>query len=157
KQNRERKKAETISKRQEKQKTTLIEFLQESPNIGTALSKVGINRSTYSRWRSSDPVFTTEADHAIEQGIAKTADVVEIALLNKARDGDVRAQKYYLDNNHDRYKPRHLNDAFNEHVLTEERKKQIADAMRNWSMPTEGDERDEDYYLGSGPDAPLTE
>lgn len=142
-----KKKAETIEKRQSAQKIKLLEYLEEAPNIGAALSRIGINRSTYSRWRADDEVFAMEADKAIERGIEKTADNVELALLAKARDGSVQAQKYYLSNNHKRYRMNNWNSSESESVLTEEMKKQIADTARVWSAIEQGDERVEDYVL----------
>lgn len=142
-----KKKAETIEKRQSVQKSKLLEHLEEAPNIGVALSRVDINRSTYSRWRADDEVFAMKADEAIERGIEKTADNVELALLGKARDGSVQAQKYYLSNNHKRYRENNKGSSESESVLTEERIKQIADTMRAWTVKETGDERDEDYVL----------
>jgi hypothetical protein len=145
----EQKKADTIRKRQDTQKMKLLEILEESPNIGTALSRIGINRSTYSRWRTSDSVFTMEADKAIERGIEKTADLVEMALLNVARDGNVQAQKYYLGNNHKRYRTNRYGEPEVE-GLSEERKMQITAALKAWSEGSYddyADERDSDYVL----------
>ena len=140
-----KKRAATVEKRQSAQKTKLLEYLEESPNIGAALSRIGINRSTYSRWRTSDAVFTMEADEAIECGIEKTADNVELALLGKARDGSVQAQKYYLSNNHKRYRINSWDSSESRSVLTEEMKKRIANAAKVWSTIEQGDERIEDY------------
>ncbi|MBI2473942.1 hypothetical protein HYV70_05325 [Candidatus Uhrbacteria bacterium] len=140
-----KKKAETIEKRQSAQKTKLLEYLEEAPNIGAALSRIGINRSTYSRWRADDEVFTIEADEAIGRGIEKTADNVELALLGKARDGSVQAQKYYLSNNHKRYRENNKGLSESESVLTEEMMKQMANAAGIDHVIEEEDERNEDY------------
>jgi len=140
-----KKKAETIEKRQSAQKTKLLEYLEEAPNIGVALSRVDINRSTYSRWRADDEVFAMKADKAIERGIEKTADNVELALLGKARDGSVQAQKYYLSNNHKRYRENNKGLSESESVLTEEMMKQIANAAGIDHVIEEEDERNEDY------------
>ena len=140
------KKAETIRKRQDLLKKKLLEILEESPNIGAALARVGINRSTYSRWRDDDPNFSINVSHAIEWAIEHTADNVELALLSSARDGKVPAQKYYLSHNHPRYMP-HREEESEENVLTEERKQQIYEAVKAWSSRDYGDERDEDYEV----------
>jgi hypothetical protein len=142
----EKKKADTIKKRQDAQKMKLLELLEESPNIGVALSRIGINRSTYSRWRTEDAVFTVESNKAIERGVEKTADLVEASLLNSARDGNVQAQKYYLDNNHKRYRAKKYGELQQEDVLTEERKAQIYRAAKAWSyVDPDEDELDSDY------------
>jgi len=75
-----RKRQETIQKRQGLLKQSLIKFLQDSPNIGVALKRAGIDRSTYSRWRASDPIFASSADEAINLGIENTADMVFFSL-----------------------------------------------------------------------------
>ena len=45
-----------------------------------------------------------------------------------------------------RYEHFHKHE-FEENVLTEDRKRKIAEAMMAWSEPDEGDERDEDYEV----------
>lgn len=140
------KKAESIRERQNLLKRKLLEILEEAPNLGAALSRVGINRSTFSRWREDDPNFSLDANQAIERAIDHTADNVELALLSSARDGKVPAQKYYLHHNHPRYMPKRWEEQ-QANPLTEERKQQIYRAMKAWddSRRDYEDERDEDY------------
>ncbi len=144
------KRQKTIRKRQDPKKQKLIAFLQDSANIGVALKRVGIDRSTYSRWRASDLEFASDADDAIELGIENTADLVETCLLSKARDGDVQAQKYYLTNNHERYREDRWKEQEKKNVLTEEMKRDIANAAFTWAYPSGSDELDEDYESGKG-------
>ena len=141
-----KKKADTIKKRQDLQKKKLLEFVEDSPNIGVALSRIGINRSTLGRWRDDDQNFSIELNHAMERGIEKTADNVELSLIASARDGKVPAQKYYLNNNHPRYMRSRFEEP-EENPLTEERKEQIYRAVKAWSSYDHGDERYEDYEL----------
>jgi len=145
------KNAETIRKRHEFQKQKLLELLEEAPNLGAALARVGINRSTFGRWRDDDPNFSIEVRHAMERAIEHTADNVELALLSSAREGKVSAQRYYLDHNHPRYMPRREEES-EEDVLTEERKEQIYQAVKAWSSYDDGDERDEDYEVSDDDD-----
>lgn len=143
------KKAETIRQNQKAKKKKLLEILEESSNIGAALARVGIDRSTYSRWRANDQKFSLDASNAIAEGIERTADNVELSLLNGARNGDVRAQKYYLDHNHERYK--RSEDRVPDNPLTEKRKAEIANCMMAWSRPAypaDSDERRDDYESG---------
>jgi hypothetical protein len=140
------KKAETIRKRQEAQKKKIIEYLEESPNLGVALARVGINRSTFSRWREDDPNFSLEARQAAERGIEHTADKVELSLLNSAREGNVQAQKYYLGSNHPTYMTYQGQSVqMQRDELTDERKRQIEIACRAWDNKDFPDERPEDY------------
>ncbi len=140
------KKADTIRKRQDILKQKLLEILEEAPNLGAALSRIGINRSTFSRWREDDPNFSLDVNHAVERAIEHTADNVELALLSSVREGKVPAQKYYLHHNHPRYMPKRFEEQ-QANPLTEERKQQIYRAMKAWddSRGDYEDERDEDY------------
>jgi len=140
------KKAETIKQRQDFLKHKLLEILEEAPNLGAALSRVGINRSTFSRWREDDPNFSLDVNHAIERAIDHTADNVELALLASARDGKVPAQKYYLSHNHPRYMPKQWEEQV-ENPLTEERKEQIYRAMKAWDSRDDEDWQDSDYEI----------
>jgi hypothetical protein len=142
----EKKKAKTIQKRQKSLKSKFLEVLEESPNISSALSRIGINRSTLSRWRADDPSFSTSVEYALELGREKTGDIVEMSLLGKAREGDVQAQKFYLTHNHEHYRPPKY-EPEQESVLTEERKKQIADCMRAWSLPPRESDKGETWLL----------
>jgi len=145
-----KKRQKTIQKRQDPQKQKLIALLQDSANIGVALKRVGIDRSTYSRWRASDSEFARNVDEAIELGIENTADLVETCLLSKARDGDVQAQKYYLTNNHERYREDKWRRQEKKNVLTEKMKEDIARTTFAWAYPSGSDELDEDYESGKG-------
>ena len=130
------KKAETIRLRQEAQKKKLIEILRESPNISSALNRVGIDRSTFSRWKAEDYEFSAKARHAVSEGIERTADNVELSLLNNARNGDVRSQKFYLEHNHERYKPqKDISERDGDCLLTNERLEKIKDMMIAWRDP----------------------
>ncbi len=140
------KKAETIRERQDLLKRKILEILEEAPNLGAALSRVGINRSTFSRWREDDPNFSIEVNHAIERAIDHTADNVELALLSSARDGKVPAQKYYLHHNHPRYMPKRY-ETPEANPLTPERIAQIEFAMRAWDSKDDEDWQDSDYEV----------
>lgn len=142
-----KKKEKTIKERQDLLKRKLIEILEKSPNLGIALERIGINRSTLSRWRDNDPNFSIELLRATEMGIESTADSVEISLLNSAKNGDVSAQKLYLTNNHQRYmKDRQV--TANDGSLSEERKREIDRCTEIWDeFDPDEDERDEDYLV----------
>ncbi|XKT74753.1 MAG: hypothetical protein ACJKTH_01550 [Patescibacteria group bacterium UBA2163] len=133
-----KKKADTIKKRQDAQKKQLIELLEKSPNVGYALSRVGINRSTWSRWRHEDIQFRIDSNYALEFGVASTADLVEGSMLDNAQKGSVPAQKFYLIHNHERYRP--AQNIPEENPLTEERKKEIGDALKAWEAQDPEDE-----------------
>lgn len=136
-----KKMAKTIRERQKTEKQQLLEALEESPNLGQALTRVGINRSTYYRWRQDDQVFALNADNAMWNGREKTADMVEMSLLGKARDGSVQAQKIYLEHNHPRYKRYGLFDTEEtDGKLSLERQEQIAKAMKNWFYKPSSDD-----------------
>jgi len=136
-----KKRAKTIRKRQDTEKKRLLAVLEESPNLGHALTRVGIDRSTFWRWKQDDPIFALNADNAMWNGREKTADMVELSLLNEAKNGEVKAQKLYLEHNHPRY-IRHgwFDVPETQKGLSPERQVEITKALKNWTTKYVGDD-----------------
>src|SRR5438552_3470142 len=78
--------SDTIEARQQKEKEQLLEQLRKMPIVQIACEKLGIARSTYYRWRKEDPVFSNQADSAIDYGIKFMNDMAESQLLSSIRD-----------------------------------------------------------------------
>lgn len=146
------KRKETIKKRQDSNKAKFIAKLEEMPVIQVAAAQTGIDRSTYYRWRDEDPAFKEDCQKALDHGISFVNDMMESLLIKYAKEGKIAAVIFWLKNHHKlymeikRYEHFHKHE-FQEVVLTEERKKQIAETMMKWSEPEDGDERDEDYEI----------
>lgn len=87
-------------------KEKLLSELEKTGNIYVSCSKVGINRSTYHRWKKEDQRFRKRAERAERDGRANLCDIAEHALLIKVKEKDMTAIKYALGHNSPRYKPK---------------------------------------------------
>lgn len=80
------KKQNTIKERQQREKELLLEQLRRIPVALVACEKVGVGRTTYSRWRSEDEDFRKAADDAMQEGDAVLNDMTETQLVNLIKD-----------------------------------------------------------------------
>jgi ACT domain-containing protein len=86
---------------------TKQKFLKELEKYGNAyLSclKVGINRSTFYRWKDSDKDFRKHADRSISQGRENISDIAEYSLVQNVKEKKMDAIKYVLSHNSPRYR-----------------------------------------------------
>lgn len=84
-----------------------LEQLERVPNVSLACEKVGLSRNTIYRWRSEDPDFTARMDIALAAGTDSINDLAESKLVSHINNGNMRAIRYWLDNNKKNYlKPR---------------------------------------------------
>lgn len=93
----------TIEKRQEENKSKLIELLQKTPIVQVVCEKSGVSRATYYRWRSEDKKFKGESDKALKEGIEMINDMAESQLLSSIRDKNMTAIIFWLKNHHQSY------------------------------------------------------
>lgn len=146
------KKKNVVQKRQEENKAKFIAKLREMPIIQVAAAQVGIHRDTYYEWCNTDSQFKKDCHEARVKGTAFVSDMMESLLIKSAKEGKLTAMIFWLKNHHPQYNDKryheHHHHVPEEFVLTEERKKMIADAARAWAYrdPDE-DERDEDYEV----------
>lgn len=96
----------TIEKRQEENKSKLIELLQKTPIVQVVCEKSGVSRATYYRWRSEDKKFREESDKALKEGIEMINDMAESQLLSSIRDKNMTAIIFWLKNHHQSYIPK---------------------------------------------------
>lgn len=96
----------TIEKRQEENKSKLIELLQKTPIVQVVCEKSGVSRATYYRWRSEDKKFKEESDKALKEGIEMINDMAESQLLSSIRDKNMTAIIFWLKNHHQSYIPK---------------------------------------------------
>lgn len=147
------KKAETIKKRQDALKKKFTSVLEQNPIIQTAVAMVGIGKSTYYRWIEDDPKFRKDCAESMTKGVEFTNDMMESLLIKTAREGKITSIIFWLKNHHPDYSEKkffnHEHHIRQDDVLTEERKKEIAMCISNWSQPVDEDERDEDYEFVS--------
>ena len=82
----------------------MVEYLERTPVVESACSKLGISRSTHYRWMESEPEYKNDINRALEQGRSVVDDVAESHLISGVKDGNIGAVKFWLANNNERYK-----------------------------------------------------
>lgn len=93
-----------------KTKKNLLNELKKSGNVFFSCSKIGIDKSTYYRWRQKDEKFKGQAEEAIIIGRENMCDVSEHALMKNVREGEQRAIEYHLSHNSERYRQKRVSD-----------------------------------------------
>lgn len=93
----------TIAKRQELEKSKLIDQLKKTPIIQIACEKAGIGRATYYRWLKDDPNFAESADNAIRHGSDLVNDMAESQLMAAIRERNLTAIIFWLKHHHPSY------------------------------------------------------
>lgn len=93
----------SIEKRQNQNKQSLIDQLKRTPIIQIACEKAGVGRATYYRWRKEDEQFAKDADDALEEGSSLINDMAESQLLSAIRDKNLGAIIFWLKHHHSSY------------------------------------------------------
>lgn len=89
---------------------TLLDQLKTVPNVTLACEAVGLSRNTVYRWCREDPEFKVRLEEALESGVESVNDLAESKLIKHINKGNLRAIRYWLDNNKKTYvKPRPKN------------------------------------------------
>jgi len=82
--------------RHEMQQENKAKFLQafeaKAGNISAAAKAIGITRTQYHKWRSSDPAFA-QACEDVKEGLI---DMAETMLLSEMRNGNIAAIIFFL-------------------------------------------------------------
>ena len=94
---------ETIDKRQDEQKTALIEQLRRTPIVQVACEKTGIGRASYYRWRKDDSDFAAACDEAMHEGVELVSDLAESKLINAIKNENHGAISFWLRHRHAAY------------------------------------------------------
>ncbi len=123
----------SVRDRQEVQKAKLIEKLSEQPNVSIASRLANVPRANFYRWIKEDQDFKNKVSEAFELGIEQINDLAEMKLIQRIKDNDFNAIKYWLIHNNHRFGqapiPKILN-VFDE--MTIERKKEISEAIQSF-------------------------
>lgn len=138
-----RKRAQTIASRQEKLKMKVIEELDKIPVVEVAVKKAGASSSTYYRWLQDDREFAKAAGLALENGVARINDIAESKVITGIYNDKADYVKFWLRARKIEYAPHHSHirqwepDPLEDENggLTEERKKEIYDALKAWNSP----------------------
>ena len=94
---------ETIDKRQDSQKTLLIEQLRRTPIVQVACEKTGISRASYYRWRKDDQDFAKACDEAMSEGSELVNDLAESKLIQAIKEQNYSAISFWLRHRHPAY------------------------------------------------------
>lgn len=117
-----------------KQKQLILEQLKKTPIIQVATEKVGIARSSFYRWKATDPKFAVAVDEAIDQGVSLMNEYAESMLISAIKDQNLTAVFYWLNHRHPAYETRVRVDGRIKHQtdqLTPEQTKLIERALKN--------------------------
>ncbi|MAZ67625.1 hypothetical protein CL652_02550 [bacterium] len=135
-------KRDTVKERQERDKKKFIDKLEESPIIQVVAAKVGVDRSTYYRWRNEDAEFREACEAAREKGIEFVNDMMESILIKNAKADKLTAVIFWLKNHSVQYSDklyhRHKHE-FDDNPLTPERIEEIARVGMAWHDVEEDD------------------
>ncbi len=82
----------------------IIAELEKMPNKSIACQRLGLSRQTFYRWLKDDFEFAEAVEDAIQVGTESVCDLAESKVVEKIKQGDFRAVRYYLDNKHKDYK-----------------------------------------------------
>ena len=86
-------------------KSKLLQILSETPIVTLACKKVGLNPCTYYRWYKSDQDFKRRADEILSIGRLAINDMAEGSIIKEIKDGNMRANIFWLQHNDPRYRP----------------------------------------------------
>jgi len=123
-------KSKSITKRQTKEKSTIIEQLRKTPIIQVACERANICRSTFYRWRKDDKDFTEAVEAAVEEGSNLINDMAESQLLSAIKDKNMSAIMFWLRSHHNAYRAKvEVTTKNEEMVLTPEQEENIKRAL----------------------------
>lgn len=86
------------------EKLKIIEILREIPLVRNACKKAGVSPDTFYRWVKDNPEFREAVEKAKALGRESLNDLGESVIVKKMGQGDLGATKFYLINNHERYR-----------------------------------------------------
>ena len=95
--------SDTITERQSKEKTKLLEQLKKMPIIQVACERASVSRATYYRWCEDDPIFRDAASAAVADGEDFVSDKSETQLLALIGEKHFGAVKHWLQHHRATY------------------------------------------------------
>ncbi len=117
-----------------KQKELILEQLKKTPIIQVATEKVGVARSSFYRWKSTDPKFAEAVDEAIDNGVTLMNEYAESMLITAIKNQNLTAVFYWLNHRHPAYETRMRIDGRIKHQtdeLTPEQTMLVERALKN--------------------------
>lgn len=102
------------------------QFLDEiriNPNVSAVCKKLNISRNTIYNWKQEDKIFCLEMDLAISDGEDHINDFAESRLIEKIKDGNLKAITFRLEKCSSKYSKHKLDDIVMANAREEEYKK----------------------------------
>lgn len=126
------------------EKSELIKQLRKTPIIHVACLKLGLNRTTYYRWRNTDKKFAEDADVVIREGHDLMNDMAESQLITAIKNNDLSAIMFWLKHHHPSYKNKveissRAKALSESEELTLEQRELVEQALRMASLLPESD------------------
>ena len=87
-----------------------LEGLTETPNITIVCKRLNISRNAIYNWRHEDEAFCLEMDLALYKGDDHFNDVSESKLMEKIKDGNLKAIMFRLEKCSSKYSKHKLDD-----------------------------------------------
>ncbi len=122
-------------------KKKLLDRLSKTPIVEAACKQAGVPRSTYYRWRKTDPKFAQTCDEVLEQSAGIVTDMAESQLISAIKDKNMTAIIFWLKHHHKTYKTRVEVDATlraAKEELTPEQTKLVSQALQFSGLITDG-------------------
>lgn len=96
----------------DKTKEKLLKEIAKFGNAYLSCLKVGVDKSTYYRWKKNNKKFRKKAEEAEKIGRENICDIAEHALLQNIKDKKMDAIKYALGHNSKIYKRKNTDYTF---------------------------------------------
>jgi len=100
-------------------KEQFLEELRETPNVSIVCKKLSTSRNSIYRWRHEDKAFCIQMDLALSEGEDHFNDVSESKLMEKVKEGNLKAITFRLEKCSTKYSAHKIDDV----ALLEIRKK----------------------------------
>jgi|GEM_PF-1126824 glutamate/tyrosine decarboxylase-like PLP-dependent enzyme len=135
-----RKATKALQVRTKRSREEILEQLKKVPIVQIACERSGIGRSTFYRFKRTDPEFAAAADHALREGIGLVTDLAESQLISSIKNQNMPAVMFWLKHHHPTYKTKLEVNGFVHHTaerLTPEQEKVVREAIRlaSFSIP----------------------
>lgn len=90
----------------DKTKSKLLKEISKLGIVYLACLKIGVDKSTYYRWKEDNKKFRKLANEAEDIGDSNFCDIAESMLSNNVKKGDQRAIEFVLTHRSKKYRPK---------------------------------------------------
>jgi len=90
------------------QKREFIEAIEQELTILNACKKTNLARQTVYRWFKEDKQFKKDVESAVKNAVLEINDDCENRIVNKIKNDDTNAIKFWLKYHHESYKQSYI-------------------------------------------------